>query len=389
MNTRIVRRTMRTGTLTAMVLLAPAALGQLPEADEPAPARTPASVQLQPKLRLPILEHDFGRIYDGNVVEFAFPFINEGPGRLVVSRIKGSCGCTIPDLQKTEFEAGEADLIKVTFNPHGKSGRQRTTVDIFTNDPAQPRAQVVLKCDIKTLVAIEPKVVKLGPVRRGEPAEGVVHIIGRSEDFEANYVTVSDDSRIGVEILGTSSVEIDGETLRRTDVRFFVKPDAPVGSISEQATIRTNDDRAPTHGVQVVATIDGDLDVLPNRLPLGMIRQGSAFEKTIRVHSRSKNPFVITGAAMAPDSLIKADVAFAPAESGSAANAWVITIKGTAPNTVGLIRGELVVTTDIAGEETLRIPVYGTFRADSGGGLTPSTPPPARPATPPSGGGAN
>ena len=42
-------------------------------------------------------EHDFGTIINGTPVETSFKYTNTGKSPLVISNIKTSCGCTVPE----------------------------------------------------------------------------------------------------------------------------------------------------------------------------------------------------------------------------------------------------------------------------------------------------
>ncbi|RZJ60681.1 MAG: DUF1573 domain-containing protein [Flavobacterium sp.] len=79
------------------------------------------------------LDHDFGTIKAGDKVEHIYKFKNEGTGDLVVSEVKPSCGCTVPDYTKTPVKPGETGEIKVTFDSSGKSGAQQKTVAVTLN----------------------------------------------------------------------------------------------------------------------------------------------------------------------------------------------------------------------------------------------------------------
>lgn len=79
------------------------------------------------------LEHNFGTIEPGSTVEHVYEFTNEGSADLVISNVKPSCGCTVPDYTKTPVKPGDKGEIKVTFNSAGKSGNQHKTVTVTAN----------------------------------------------------------------------------------------------------------------------------------------------------------------------------------------------------------------------------------------------------------------
>lgn len=84
------------------------------------------------------MEHDFGKIKQGDQVECTFKVTNTGKEALIIEGAQGSCGCTIPDYPKEPIPAGESRDIKVKFNSAGKQGKQSKKVTITANtEPIQ------------------------------------------------------------------------------------------------------------------------------------------------------------------------------------------------------------------------------------------------------------
>ena len=60
--------------------------------------------------------HDFGKIPQGTPVTVEFNFTNVGKSPLVISDVKGSCGCTVPSYSKEPVAPGKTGVIKATYN---------------------------------------------------------------------------------------------------------------------------------------------------------------------------------------------------------------------------------------------------------------------------------
>lgn len=86
-----------------------------------------------PLIKFESLEHDFGTVNEGEKVEHVYTFKNEGTADLVISEVKPSCGCTVPDYTKTPVKPGETGEVKVTFDTGGKPGNQQKTVTVKSN----------------------------------------------------------------------------------------------------------------------------------------------------------------------------------------------------------------------------------------------------------------
>ncbi|WP_142785617.1 DUF1573 domain-containing protein [Changchengzhania lutea] len=64
--------------------------------------------------------HDFGEIEAKTPVETVFKYTNTGDAPLVITDIKSSCGCTVPqDWSREPLAAGESGQFTVKFNGSG------------------------------------------------------------------------------------------------------------------------------------------------------------------------------------------------------------------------------------------------------------------------------
>ncbi|MEL7119020.1 MAG: DUF1573 domain-containing protein [Bacteroidota bacterium] len=80
---------------------------------------------------------DFGEVNEGEVVSHLYTFKNTGSEPLIISRAKGSCGCTVPKYTTDPIAPGEEGSMVVEFNTRGKRGRksQKVTITANTNPP--------------------------------------------------------------------------------------------------------------------------------------------------------------------------------------------------------------------------------------------------------------
>ncbi len=93
--------------------------------------------------------HDFGDINEGDVAETTFKFKNTGKTDLIITNIKGSCGCTVPSNWKKEpIKPGEESEFTVKFNSRNKPNKQHKTVTITANT-AKGRETVKITANVK------------------------------------------------------------------------------------------------------------------------------------------------------------------------------------------------------------------------------------------------
>ena len=79
-------------------------------------------------------EHDFGEIQEkGGKVSHKFLFRNDGDEPLLILSVKPSCGCTTPNWSKNPIKPGEEGFIIAQYNPRGRPGVFRKSLNVVTN----------------------------------------------------------------------------------------------------------------------------------------------------------------------------------------------------------------------------------------------------------------
>lgn len=90
------------------------------------------------------IEHDFGTVNEGTIVETTFVITNTGKSNLVVTDAQVTCGCTVPAWPKKPVAPGATAEVKVKFDTRGKTNKQSKSVTLFTNTE-KGREVVILK----------------------------------------------------------------------------------------------------------------------------------------------------------------------------------------------------------------------------------------------------
>ena len=214
------------------------ALGQaLQQASQPS-AATPTGPQ--PRVEFEKLTHQFGVINDEREVSYEFKFRNTGDSNLEIFELKGSCGCTVPALDKKVYAPGESGQIKVIYNPNNRRGKQHTTVTVTTNDPVRAQLTLGLESEVKPTIMTEPQVASIGQVERGKEATTIITITSRRKDILPVQVTPG-DAKVNATLKQYEEVEVDGEKLYRVPIEITLSPNAMVGPIQTQCVVRTTD----------------------------------------------------------------------------------------------------------------------------------------------------
>ena len=86
-----------------------------------------------PSMEFQTVDHDFGTIDEGDVVEHTYSFKNTGEAPLIIQSAQGSCGCTVPDWSKDPIPVGGTGFVKAKFDSNGKPNAQNNTVTVTAN----------------------------------------------------------------------------------------------------------------------------------------------------------------------------------------------------------------------------------------------------------------
>lgn len=103
----------------------------VPTPATPAPETKPEGPL--PAMEFSTVEHDFGTINEGDVVEHTYSFKNTGAAPLIIQNAQGSCGCTVPDWSKEPIPVGGTGFVKAKFDSNGKTNAQNKTVTVTSN----------------------------------------------------------------------------------------------------------------------------------------------------------------------------------------------------------------------------------------------------------------
>jgi hypothetical protein len=91
--------------------------------------------------------HNYGDINQNDDGRCEFTFKNEGKEPLILSNVRSSCGCTVPEWPRQPILPGESEVIKVKYDTK-RVGPINKNVQVYSNAKTSP---VVLKIEGKVL----------------------------------------------------------------------------------------------------------------------------------------------------------------------------------------------------------------------------------------------
>ncbi|MBO6513973.1 MAG: DUF1573 domain-containing protein [Phycisphaerales bacterium] len=301
-----------------------------------------------------------GEILDIESVPVEFKFKNTGSEDLEIQLVKPSCGCTVPDMEKTVYKPGESGVLKVTFDPTGKKGTVSRNITIYTNSSIKPVHTIFLQSEVKPVVLTEPRVLAFEMTNKGQSNTKDIKIYGRFPEFKVKRATTQDSDVFGIEIVDGGKVTKDGEDMWLQIVRVTLMESAKPDNYRTEVTIRTNEEHKSIFSMAVVGRVIGDLQLSPVRMTLGRLVVGDEFNNTVTLRSISGKPFEVKGV-NSSNVVLNAEYTAEPIDAEKR-NEWTIRVKGTVAHPAQRFNSEINVITDMADEEMVSIQVYGQLQ---------------------------
>ena len=103
-----------------------------------------------PQIDFERIEHDYGTIDQGGNGKTEFVFTNTGTEPLIISKAKGSCGCTVPTWPKEPIAPGAKASVEVKYDTK-RVGPISKSVTITSNSVDQSTALLKIKGTVQAV----------------------------------------------------------------------------------------------------------------------------------------------------------------------------------------------------------------------------------------------
>ena len=111
-----------------------------------------------PEITFQKIEYDFGTIAYGSDATCEFVFKNTGKSPLILTKVRSSCGCTIPSWPKTPIKKKKTDKVTVKYNTH-RMGRFHKTITVTSNAKNSPIVLTITGKVVSIKEIKKPKVI--------------------------------------------------------------------------------------------------------------------------------------------------------------------------------------------------------------------------------------
>jgi len=167
---------------------------------------------------------DWGQVNEGDQLSGQIKFKNNSKSAIQIVNVRTHCGCTVADIDKTEYGPGEKGEIAYTLRTRNYHGLVRKSISITWNDGSEHQERFVLEADIKREFDISPNYFSFynTPWKPDTVITGVFVLTNHSsKPIQVNNIYSKND---------IAHVQISQFKLEPNDshaVEFSIKPNSP------------------------------------------------------------------------------------------------------------------------------------------------------------------
>ncbi len=211
---------------------------------------------------------EYGEVDNSQIIEHTFVVRNDGDALLEIHRVRAPCGCTVANISSQHLAPGESAEILTRLTLQGRTGRQRQTVAVDSNDPNTPTFNLVMDGIALTEITVTPRRLFVNDLK---PGKNNVHTI----DLLSN---ASDPIAIRSVHTGNPLVTAEVETVeegRRYSLVVRTADEMPRGPTHGRIQVQTDSPRKPTIQIPFQFNVVGELAIAPQELAMVQQDEGT------------------------------------------------------------------------------------------------------------------
>lgn len=234
-----------------------------------------------PTLQVPESSYDFGQVVEGGKITHIFTLKNLGGGTLHIDQVRPSCGCTAAVLKTKEIAPHGEGQIEVTFDTNHRSGDQRKTITVTSDDPIKPSVNLEFHANVEVLLALQPEFIQLSS-ELGKTQVIDTWLTGKlKEKAHLKVLQKPADHELAVKVIEQT---LDGG-VGVQGLRFTLSSKKS-GSGNGNVSIETGFANPSKVQVGYAWTVTGNIEVSPAHL-LFTNGKGDSLERVLHVTSRN------------------------------------------------------------------------------------------------------
>jgi hypothetical protein len=254
-----------------------------------APAWTQGSLFEGPLIRFKEREVNFGDVKQATQASYRFEFSNDGTAPLKIEKVEASCGCTAAAPSDSLILPGHSSGIEITFSTRDFEGDVSKVVAVYTNDPGEPRIDLVLRANVIPLIYVEKDWVDFGQVPRGtNQATGILVSAEEGTDFKIERIK-GGEAFVDWKIIPAAASDRIGYR-----VEAVLRSDVPLGPFADHVDIFVDHPNKQLVKVGLRGNVYSYFRYDAKAVEFSTIKLGKTIKRTLEIKSAGDKPYQIT-----------------------------------------------------------------------------------------------
>ena len=219
---------------------------------------------------------DFNLVPKGDKVVHEFKVRNDGNAPLNLTDVHPACGCTVAEFDNV-IAPGTVGTIRATLDTVNEAGPIAKSIAVFTNDPENPKLQLVIKATVKPYIAALPGYARFNYVQ-GEPIGTITQSIWSTDDQPMNVLSVkSPYEYVKVSFRRAGSEELHPKSEGRPNwlVDVTIDPYSPIGALRRYIDVQTDHPKQKLVRIPISGFVRPRQHVTPEQLDFGQLQTDS------------------------------------------------------------------------------------------------------------------
>jgi hypothetical protein len=252
--------------------------------------------------------HDFGSISDQTPVSTEFVIKNDGATLFKVRDILIPCNCIQASLSSHTIAPRSSVILKVTYDPRARQGEDQKAITLLFDGLGSVSLAFHVRTFVKASASLEPRTINFGEIQRfSDVVARPMQLMKRGPEFKIvryeiiNPTTQLVDSRFQLELLGTDPAVDHGDAVLIQHLQLTFTPDAELGRAVRQVRLFTDIDSPKVITGNLMVSIIGPLQLVPDVIQLGSRAIGATIQVPIRIRKRNGDPFNVLSTTVVED----------------------------------------------------------------------------------------
>ncbi len=214
---------------------------------------------------------DFEIVPKGESIHHAFEIKNEGDRPLELVDVAPSCGCTVAEFDKT-IAAGATGRVEVKLDTASLAGPIAKPISVFTNDPDNPKIQLMVKAEVKPYLGVRPGYARFIYVQ-GEDIRPIPQVVWAEDGSDIEVVDVASPyDHLTVKHRVAKEDERNPDYPGKQWVfEVHLDPYAPIGALRDYVEVAVDHPRQKTVRIPISGFVRPRQHVTPDKIDLGVL----------------------------------------------------------------------------------------------------------------------